>query len=154
MIIRFHSNKKTPRLLVRKRTEPTERPPILSEFQCQCLRIEGEGSRVVSATDLGFLDRSSFFFSSSSSFILTRLRSEYRLSDYVERSTYWILVQINVIFILIFLCFLTIFLTIMWTCKLIPTKRKCVDGLCCPVARAPGCSSSGPGFDYRRYQSL
>jgi hypothetical protein len=39
----------TPWPLVRKRTIPTERPPLVDEIYCQLLRIEG--CRVVSAAD-------------------------------------------------------------------------------------------------------
>jgi hypothetical protein len=52
----------TPWPLVRKRTIPTERPPLVGEIQCQILRIEG--CRLVSsggsltAVNLSFLDRS------------------------------------------------------------------------------------------------
>jgi hypothetical protein len=42
--------KQTPWPLVRKRTIPTERPPLVGKTQCQLLRIEG--CRVVSAADL------------------------------------------------------------------------------------------------------
>jgi hypothetical protein len=41
------TNKQTPWLLARKLSLPTERPPMVAEFQCQLLRIEG--CRVVSA---------------------------------------------------------------------------------------------------------
>jgi hypothetical protein len=41
--------KQTPWPLVRKRTIPTERPPLVGEIYCQLLRIEG--CRVVSAAD-------------------------------------------------------------------------------------------------------
>jgi hypothetical protein len=46
----FHStNKQTPWPLVRKRTIPTERSPLVGDIYCQLLRIEG--CRVVSAAD-------------------------------------------------------------------------------------------------------
>jgi hypothetical protein len=56
------TNKQTPWPLVRKRTIPTERPPLVGEIQCQILRIEGlsrdqrGGSPTV--VNLSFLDRS------------------------------------------------------------------------------------------------
>jgi hypothetical protein len=61
--------------LARRRTIPTERPPLVGEIQCQLLWIEG--CRVVSAVDpLGSLISVFYgvatFLSSSSSFILTR----------------------------------------------------------------------------------
>ena len=64
--------------LVRERTIPTERPPPVGEVSTNFLRIER--CHVVSATvpqgrfNLCFLDRSRYFFySSSSSIDLTRL---------------------------------------------------------------------------------
>jgi hypothetical protein len=63
--------------LVRERTIPTERPPLVGEVLV--LTFADRGCRVVSATDshvvvnLGFLDRSRYFFlSSSSSLVLSR----------------------------------------------------------------------------------
>jgi hypothetical protein len=44
----FHK-KQTPWALVRKRTIPTERPPLVDEILCHLLRTEG--CRVVSAAD-------------------------------------------------------------------------------------------------------
>jgi hypothetical protein len=41
--------RKTPWLLVRKRTIPTERPPLVDKFYCQLLRIER--CRVISAAE-------------------------------------------------------------------------------------------------------
>jgi hypothetical protein len=51
--------------LVRERTIPTVRPPLVGEVSAKCLRIEG--CRMVSAADpygcnLDFLDRSRYFF--------------------------------------------------------------------------------------------
>jgi hypothetical protein len=51
-------------VLVRERTIPTERPPLVGEVIANFLRIEG--CQVVSMTDpygriLGFLDRSRYF---------------------------------------------------------------------------------------------
>jgi hypothetical protein len=51
--------------LVRERTIPTERPPLVDEVSANLLWIEG--CRAVSAADpygriLGFLDRSRYFF--------------------------------------------------------------------------------------------
>jgi hypothetical protein len=62
--------------LIRERTIPTEQPPLVDEVSANFLRIEG--CRVVSTADpygrnLGFLDRSSYIFSSTFSVILTRL---------------------------------------------------------------------------------
>jgi hypothetical protein len=57
--------KKTPWLVVRELTVPTERPPLVDEIYCQLLWVEG--CRVVSAADpptsvnLSFLDRSRYF---------------------------------------------------------------------------------------------
>jgi hypothetical protein len=57
--------KQTPWPLVRKRTIPTERPPLVGEIQCQILWMEG--CRLVSsggsltAVNLSFLDRSRHF---------------------------------------------------------------------------------------------
>jgi hypothetical protein len=50
---------------VRKRTIPTERPPLVSEVGANFLRIEG--CHVVNVTNpygriLGFLDRSRYYF--------------------------------------------------------------------------------------------
>jgi hypothetical protein len=47
--ITMYENKLTPWPLVRKRTIPTDRPPLVVEIYCQLLRIEG--CRVVSAAD-------------------------------------------------------------------------------------------------------
>jgi hypothetical protein len=44
-----HANKQTPWSLVRKRTIPTEQPPLVHEILCQLMWIEG--CRVVSAAD-------------------------------------------------------------------------------------------------------
>jgi hypothetical protein len=46
---RSPAGRRTPWLVVRKRTIPTERPPLVSEVSANFLRIEG--CRVVSATD-------------------------------------------------------------------------------------------------------
>jgi hypothetical protein len=64
--IEYRSKKNTPWLLVRKGIIPTERPPLVGEFQCELLRIER--CRLVTAVDhphtvvnLSFLDRSRYF---------------------------------------------------------------------------------------------
>jgi hypothetical protein len=62
--------------LVRKRTIPTDRPPLVHEILVPTVVDRGvsRGQRGGSPTvvNLSFLDRSSYFLSSSSSFILTR----------------------------------------------------------------------------------
>jgi hypothetical protein len=70
-----HTQKQTPWPLVRERTIPTERPPLVDEIYCQLLWIEE--CRVVSSADLlrslmsVFYTGAATFLSSSSSFILT-----------------------------------------------------------------------------------
>jgi uncharacterized protein YeeX (DUF496 family) len=48
-VSRLLTNKQTPWPLVRERTIPTERPPLVDEIECQLLQVEG--CRVVSAAD-------------------------------------------------------------------------------------------------------
>jgi hypothetical protein len=51
--------------IVRERTGPTERPPLVGEVSCQLLRIEGvawSAQRIPTVVNLGFLDRSRYFF--------------------------------------------------------------------------------------------
>jgi hypothetical protein len=51
--------------LVRKRTIPTERPPLVGEVSANFLRVEGVAwsvQRIPTAVNLGFLDRSRYFF--------------------------------------------------------------------------------------------
>jgi hypothetical protein len=51
--------------LVRKRTIPTERPPLLVEVSAKLLRVEGVAcwaQRIPTAVNLGFLGRSRYFF--------------------------------------------------------------------------------------------
>jgi hypothetical protein len=85
-------HKTTPWPVVRKRTIPTERPPLFSEIWCQLLRIEGW--RVVSAADPDrllisvFLTGAATCISSSSSFILTRAEwTPYQTHCYAENLT-------------------------------------------------------------------
>jgi hypothetical protein len=63
--------------VVLKRAIPTERPPLVSEVSANLLRVEGvawSAQRIPTAVNLGFLDRSCYFFiQSSSSIVLTRL---------------------------------------------------------------------------------
>jgi hypothetical protein len=50
---------KIPWLLVRKRTIPTESPPLVGEVSVKLLRIEGvtwSAQRIPTAVNLGFLD--------------------------------------------------------------------------------------------------
>jgi hypothetical protein len=56
--------KKTPWLLVRKRTIPTERPPLVGEVSAKLLRMKGvawPAQRIPTAVNLGFLDQSRCF---------------------------------------------------------------------------------------------
>jgi hypothetical protein len=49
----------------RKRTIPTERPPLVGEVNANLLRVEGiacSAQRIPTAFNLGFLDRSHYFF--------------------------------------------------------------------------------------------
>jgi hypothetical protein len=51
--------------VVRKRTIPTERPPLVGEVSANILRVEGvawSAQRIPTAVSLGFLDRSRYFF--------------------------------------------------------------------------------------------
>jgi hypothetical protein len=51
--------------LVRKRTIPTERPPLVGEVNAQPLRVEGVAwsvQRIPTAVNLGFPDRCRYFF--------------------------------------------------------------------------------------------
>jgi hypothetical protein len=51
--------------VVRKRTIPTERPPLVGEASAKLLRVEDvawSGQRILTAVNLGFLDRSHHFF--------------------------------------------------------------------------------------------
>jgi hypothetical protein len=51
--------------VVRKRTIPTERPPLVSEVSAKLLRVDGvvwSAQRIPTAVNLGFLDRSRYFF--------------------------------------------------------------------------------------------
>jgi hypothetical protein len=51
--------------LVRERTIPTERPPFVGEVSVNFLRIEGfawSAQRIPTVVNLGFLDRSRYFF--------------------------------------------------------------------------------------------
>jgi hypothetical protein len=51
--------------VVRKRTIPTERPPLVSEVSVNLLRVEGvarSAQRIPTAVNLSFLDRSRYFF--------------------------------------------------------------------------------------------
>jgi hypothetical protein len=51
--------------VVRKRTIPTERPPLVGEVSANLLRVEGVAwseQRIPTAVNLGFLDRSRYFF--------------------------------------------------------------------------------------------
>ena len=74
-----HTNykKKTSVALVRERTIPTERPPPVGEVSanfCGQRGVTWSAQRVPTAVNLCFLDRSRYFFySSSSSIDLTRL---------------------------------------------------------------------------------
>jgi hypothetical protein len=57
--------KKNSVALVRKRTIPTERPPLVGEVSANFLRVEGvawSAQRIPTAINLGFLDRSRYFF--------------------------------------------------------------------------------------------
>jgi hypothetical protein len=50
--------------LVRERTMPTERPPLVGEFSVNFLRIEGvswSAQRIPTVVNLDFLDRSRYF---------------------------------------------------------------------------------------------
>jgi hypothetical protein len=63
-------------VVVPKRTTPTERTSLVGEDSAILLRVEGvawSAQRIHTAVNLGFLDRSSYFHSSSSSIVLTRL---------------------------------------------------------------------------------
>jgi hypothetical protein len=54
----------TPWPLVRKRTIPTERPPLVGEVSANFLRIEGvmwSAQRIPTAVNIGFQDRSRYF---------------------------------------------------------------------------------------------
>jgi hypothetical protein len=66
IIIIIITNKGTPWPLVRKRTIPTDRLPLVDEIYCQLLWIEGmsRGQRGGSPTviNLSFLDRNRYFF--------------------------------------------------------------------------------------------
>jgi hypothetical protein len=70
-------SKKNSVALVRKRTIPTERLPLIGEVSANFLHIEGvawSAQRIPTAVNLGFLDPEPLFFhSSSSSVILTSL---------------------------------------------------------------------------------
>jgi hypothetical protein len=63
--------------VVRKQTIPTERPPLFGEISINLLRVEGfawSAQQIPTAVNLGFLNRSRYFFhSSSSSVVLTKL---------------------------------------------------------------------------------
>jgi hypothetical protein len=63
--------------LVGEQTMPTERPPLVGEVSANILRIEcvaWSAQRIPTVVNFGFLDRSRYFFlSSSSSVVLTRL---------------------------------------------------------------------------------
>jgi hypothetical protein len=63
--------------LARKRTLPTERPPLVGEVSAKFLRIEvvaWSAQRILMAVNLGFLDPEPLLFrSSSSSVIVTSL---------------------------------------------------------------------------------
>jgi hypothetical protein len=51
--------------VVRKRTIPTERPPLVGEVSANLLRVEGvawPAQRIHTGVILGFLDRSRYFF--------------------------------------------------------------------------------------------
>jgi hypothetical protein len=51
--------------IVRKRTIPTERPPLVGEVSANHLWVEGVAwteQRIPTAVNLGFLDRSRYFF--------------------------------------------------------------------------------------------
>jgi hypothetical protein len=51
--------------VVRKRTIPTQRPPLVGEVSANLLRVEGVGwsaQRNPTAVNLGFLHRNSYFF--------------------------------------------------------------------------------------------
>jgi hypothetical protein len=51
--------------VVRKQTRPTERPPLIGEVSANLLRVEGvawSGQPIPTAVNLGFLDRSLYFF--------------------------------------------------------------------------------------------
>jgi hypothetical protein len=51
--------------LVRKRTIPTERPPLVGEVSANLLPVEGvawSAQRIPTAVNLRFLDRSRYFF--------------------------------------------------------------------------------------------
>jgi hypothetical protein len=55
---------KTPWLLVRKRTIPTERRPLVGEVSANFLRIEGVAwsvQQIPTVINIGFLDRSRYF---------------------------------------------------------------------------------------------
>jgi hypothetical protein len=76
---------------VRERTTPTERPLLVGEMIFQL--FADRGCHVVSVTNpygriLGFLDRSRYFLSSSSSVVLTRL--SVRMWDPRQLTTLWV----------------------------------------------------------------
>jgi hypothetical protein len=51
--------------LVRKRTTPTKRPPLVGKVSANLLRVEGvawSAQRIPMAVNLGFLDQSRYFF--------------------------------------------------------------------------------------------
>jgi hypothetical protein len=51
--------------LVRKRTIPTDRPPLVGEVSANLLRVEGvawSAQQIPTAVNLAFLDRSRYFF--------------------------------------------------------------------------------------------
>jgi hypothetical protein len=50
---------------VRKRSIPAEQPPLVDEVSANFLRVEGvawSAQRIPTAVNLGFLDRSRYFF--------------------------------------------------------------------------------------------
>jgi hypothetical protein len=62
--IHLYLKKKTPWLLVLKRTIPTERPPLVGEVSANFLWIEGvtwSAQRITTAVNLSFRDRSRYF---------------------------------------------------------------------------------------------
>jgi hypothetical protein len=64
--------------LVRKRTIPTERPPLVGEVSANILQVEGfvwSSQRIPTAVNLSFIDRSRYFFIQVA--LLSQLLSNY-----------------------------------------------------------------------------
>jgi hypothetical protein len=65
MIVINQRKKNNSVALVRKRIIPTQRPPLVGEVSAKLVRVEGvvwSAQRIPTAVNLGFLDRSRYFF--------------------------------------------------------------------------------------------